>query len=330
MARIVLGMGTSHSPMLNMPPEDWPRYEALERAGELTLWDRQGEKVAFDTLLATAHPRIADYIHLAERARRHARNEAAIERLGGVIENAKLDALIVVGDDQLEMFDENNQPAMSIYYGPAIRNAPFHGHDGWPAFRKRAYQRNCEPEHACDYPVDAPLARHLIDWLMEREFDVGSALSLPQGMGEGHALAFVHKRLMTRSVIPVVLVLLNTYYPPNQPTPRRCYRLGQQFAAAVAAYPGDARVGILASGGLSHFVIDEELDGRVIAALRAKDAAALQALPRERLEAGSSEIRSWVCIAGAVEHLALDWLEYVPCYRTAAGTGTAMCFASWS
>jgi 3-O-methylgallate 3,4-dioxygenase len=316
--------------MLNMPPEDWPRYEALERAGELALWNHQGDRVAFDALLAAADPRVAAYMRLDERTRRHARNEAAIEHLGAVLEKARLDALIVVGDDQMEMFDENNLPTTSIYYGATIRNAPFHGHDSWPAFRKRAYERNCERDHARDYPADAPLARHLIDWLIEREVDVGSALSLPQGTGEGHALAFVHKRIMTRSVVPVVPVLVNTYYPPNQPTPRRCYRLGQQFAAAVAAYPGDARVGILASGGLSHFVIDEELDERVIAALRAKDAAALQALPRERLEAGSSEIRSWICVAGAVEHLALDWLEYVPCYRTAAGTGTAMCFASWA
>ncbi len=86
----------------------------------------------------------------------------------------------------------------------------------------------------------------------------------------------------------------------------------------------------MASGGLSHFVIDEELDQIVIAALRAKDAATLQELPRERLNAGSSEIRNWICVAGATEHLTLDWLDYVPCYRTPAGTGTAMCFASWS
>jgi 3-O-methylgallate 3,4-dioxygenase len=125
-------------------------------------------------------------------------------------------------------------------------------------------------------------------------------------------------------------VLVNTFYPPNQPTPRRCYRLGQALAAAVGSFPGEMRVGIMASGGLSHFVIDEALDRAVTAALEAKDAAALQALPRERLEAGSSEIRNWICLAGAVEPLALDWAEYVPCYRTRAGTGTAMGFASWS
>jgi hypothetical protein len=330
MARIVLGLGSSHSPMLNMPPEDWPRYEERERGGRIPLLDRQGRPIAFDALVAAAGPHIAAAIDLAERVRRHQRTEAAITRLGAVLERAELDALIVVGDDQMEMFSENNLPAMSIYHGAAIRSAPFHDDDARPDFLTRAYQRNCEPSGTRDYPVAEGLARHIVASLIDGEFDVGTARSLPPGMGEGHAFGFVHKRLMTGRVVPIVPVMLNTYYPPNQPTPRRCYRLGQAFAAAVASYHGDARVGIMASGGLSHFVIDEELDQRVIASLRTKDAAALQSLPRERLNAGSSEIRNWICVAAAVEHLALDWLDYVPCYRTPAGTGTAMCFASWS
>jgi len=327
---IVLGLGSSHSPMLNMASEEWPGYEELERVGRIPLLDRQGRRVAFEALVAAADRRIADYISPPERARRHQRNEAAIARLGDILERASLDALIVVGDDQMELFDENNLPAVSILHGPVIRSAPFHEDRVRPDFLTRAYRRNCEASGTRDYPVDETLAHHLVETLMEREFDVATAKALPAGKGEGHAFGFVHKRIMTGRVVPIVPVIVNTYYPPNQPTPRRCYRLGQDFAAAVASFPGDARVGIMASGGLSHLVIDEELDQTVIAALRAKDAATLQALPRERLNAGSSEIRNWICIAGAVEHMALDWLEYVPCYRTPAGTGTAMCFASWS
>ena len=329
MARIVLGLGSSHSPMLNMGAEDWPGYEAIERSGRIPLYDRQGRPAAFDALVATADPRMADTIAPAERARRHDLTEAAIARLGTVLDSAALDALIVVGDDQKEMFDENNQPAVAIYHGETIRNAPFVAEPGRLPFIVRAYQRNCETSGTREYPVHAALARHLVDTLIEREVDVATAKSLPRDMGEGHAFGFVHKRVMTGRVVPIVPVIFNTFYPPNQPTPRRCYRLGQEIAAAVASFPGEARVGIMASGGLSHFVIDEELDQIVIAALREKDAATLQSLPRQRLEAGSSEIRNWICVAGAVEHLALDWIEYVPCYRTLAGTGTAMGFASW-
>jgi 3-O-methylgallate 3,4-dioxygenase len=47
------------------------------------------------------------------------------------------------------------------------------------------------------------------------------------------------------------------------------------------------------------------------------------------LKGGSSEILNWVAVAGAVEHLELGWSDYVPGYRTPAGTGTRMSFAAW-
>jgi hypothetical protein len=127
----------------------------------------------------------------------------------------------------------------------------------------------------------------------------------------------------------VVPVFLNTYFPPNQPTPRRCYLLGQSVRKAVESFAGDARVGVLASGGLSHFLVDEDFDRAILKALADKDAAFLRTLPRNKLHAGSSEILNWVAIAGAAEGLDLDWFEYVPGYRTPAGTGTGMSFAMW-
>jgi len=127
-----------------------------------------------------------------------------------------------------------------------------------------------------------------------------------------------------------VPVFLNTYYPPNQPSPRRCYKLGQAIREAIEGYPENLRVGVVASGGLSHTTIDEALDGKVIRALREKDADALQSLPREQLNAGNSEIRNWICAAGALEHLDLKWVQYAPGYRTLAGTGTGLCFGHWA
>ncbi|MDH4190463.1 MAG: extradiol ring-cleavage dioxygenase, partial [Betaproteobacteria bacterium] len=181
-----------------------------------------------------------------------------------------------------------------------------------------------------DYPVEQGLARHLIAHLTDHDFDVSYAERLPREEGEGHAFAFVHQRLMRagRSV-PVVPVMLNTYYPPNQPTPARCHRIGQAIRAAVEEYPGPLRVGVLGSGGLTHFAIDEPFDREVIAALKNGDGETLRSLPASKLNSGNSEIRNWIALAGAVEHLALDWVEYVPAYRSPAGTGTGLCFAAW-
>ena len=101
-------------------------------------------------------------------------------------------------------------------------------------------------------------------------------------------------------------------------------------AQAVETYPGDARIGIIASGGLSHFLVDEDFDRAILKACADKDAKFLQNLPRNKLHSGSSEILNWVGVAGAAEHLDLNWFEYVPGYRTPAGTGTGLSFATWA
>ena len=134
---------------------------------------------------------------------------------------------------------------------------------------------------------------------------------------------------MTEGTIPTVPIMLNTYYPPNQPTPKRCYNLGQALKDAIESWPKDLRVGILASGGLSHFVVDEGLDQAALTGMQAKSVEQLMALPREKINSGSSEIRNWIVVTGATEDLDMDVVDYVPCYRSPAGTGCAMGFATW-
>src|SRR5260370_2055266 len=143
-------------------------------------------------------------------------------------------------------------------------------------------------------------------------------------------MAYVHRHVMdTGAPIPIVPVFLNIYFPHNQPTARRCCKLARAVRRGIEAYPADVRIGVLASGGLSHFVVDEELDRAILKALADKDRAFLQTLPRSKLQAGSSEILNWIAVAGAAEGIDLDWFEYVPGYRTPAGTGTGMSFATW-
>jgi len=328
MARIVLGIGASHTPMLNLPADEWPLF--IERDSRRSLIDNDGAPTTYDALLRQAPASIAAEIAPGRIAARHDTAQAAIARLGDAIRRAELDALIVVGDDQDELFHADNMPGISVYYGETIPNVPLRADFKGPDWARRAAARHYEEKEPRNYPVDARLARHLIAELIDREFDLASAGSVPPGEGEGHAVGFVHKRVMTDFAVPVVPVFVNTYYPPNQPTPRRCYKLGQAIREAVESYPADTRVGVIGSGGLSHFVVDEALDRGFIDMLQRKDAAAIQALPREKLNSGSSEIRNWICVAGAVEHLSLEWSLYEPGYRTPAATGTGLGFAFWS
>jgi 3-O-methylgallate 3,4-dioxygenase len=317
--------------MLNAPPTDWPRF--IERDSLRTnLLDVEGRLTSYDEQLKHAPPGIAGEITPDRMQARHAAVQGAIARCGEFLRDAKLDALIVAGDDQEELYQHENMPGILVYYGDTIRNVPLPPPPE-PTWGWRASARWHEEKEPRDYPVHSRLARHLIDQLIEREFDVAASSGVPEGMGEGHAIGFVHRRIMqdvAQPTVPVVPVCINTYYPPNQPTPRRCYRLGQAIRAAVETYPGDARVGIIASGGLSHFVVDEALDRGLFDLFRRRDTAGIEALPREKLNSGSSEIRNWICVAGAVEHLALEWSLYEPGYRTPAGTGTGLGFAYWT
>jgi 3-O-methylgallate 3,4-dioxygenase len=328
MARIVLGVGVSHTPMLGASADDWPRFIELDRGRAHR--DKDGNRATYDDLLRMAGGGITDEIWPEKLAARHAAAMANLETIRKALRDAHLDALIVVGDDQDELYDERNMPCFLIYRGETIPNLPMAPVKSRPDWWNRAASQYYEKSAPRDYPVDSKLALHLIDRLIDRDFDIACAGSVTPGTGEGHAFGFVHNCLMRGDATPIVPVFMNTYFPPNLPSPRRCYRLGQAIAEAVEAWPGDARVGVLASGGLSHFTVDEDLDGEVLRALREKDAAALQALPPAKLQGGSSEIRNWICAAGALERLPLTWSDYQPGYRTPAGTGTGLGFALWS
>jgi 3-O-methylgallate 3,4-dioxygenase len=325
MAKIVLGIATSHTPMLNTPAKDWPSF--IDRDGVRQFLDKEGDPASYGELLTRADPRAAPELTPERFVARHDKAQTAVEELKRAVRRAELDALIIVGDDQKELFYEDHLPSILVYYGDTIRNVPLSSNFKGPEWSRLATARYYEDKEPRDYPVDAPLAQHLIGELVDREFDVSSSNGLPPGHGEGHAHAFVRKRLMENPDLPVVPVFLNTYYPPNQPTPARCWKLGQAIRAAVESYPADMRVGIAGSGGLSHFVVDEELDRGIIDALRRKDGTALKSLPRKKLNSGSSEIRMWIAVGGAVEHLDMVWSDYVPGYRTPAGSGTGLGFA---
>lgn len=90
----------------------------------------------------------------------------------------------------------------------------------------------------------------------------------------------------------------------------------------LRARPTGERIGIVASGGLTHFAVDEDLDREVIHAMQANDAGTLCAMPYRGLRSGQSGMLSWIMAAGALAGLlALTESEYVPVHRTPAGTG---------
>jgi 3-O-methylgallate 3,4-dioxygenase len=296
----------------------------------MPLYDKQGNKRSYDELL-TAAPRGASAKVTPETlSTAYDRTFAAIAELNRQIQAAKVDALIIIGDDQHELFQDAMMPSLAIYYGTTIRNAARRG----PApadWYQRAQLQRLEPEKDAYYPVDAAVALHLIEQLTASGFDICAIRELRPDQYEGHAFSYIHRNYLAERAVPVVPVLINTYYAPNPIAPKRCIELGQALAEAIKSLPKPLGIGLLASGGLSHFVVDEELDLAVLEAIRVHDLDYLAALDPKRLQAGSSEIRSWICVAGACASagLQLQWMDYIPAYRTPALTGIGLGFARW-
>jgi hypothetical protein len=252
--------------------------------------------------------------------RQNATCQSAIGTLAEVLKDVSPDVAIIIGDDTHEVFmPEDHIPALDVIGSAQI-----------PHFPHRTRVRTPQ-ETANILPGEPDLARHIVAWLTREGFDVSYSRTMPQGRTIGHAFDFIYGRIMQDHVPPHVPILLNTYYPPNQPTLSRCYALGKALRRAVESWESDKTVVVIGTGGLSHMVIDEELDHAVLSVMQGKDEVRLTSFPEEVFTFGTSEIRTWMVAAGACHEsdTAMNLVAYEPCYRSVAGTGCGCGFAYW-
>jgi hypothetical protein len=336
MANIVLGLGTSHGPQLFLQPEQWELRAAADRQNP-QHWYR-GKPYTYETLLAAR--RGQDFAtHLTPQAKQahFDRCQHAIGAVADAYRTAKPDIAVVIGNDQSEIFTEENIPAFSVFWGASIENYP----------RIREELANLTPGIApaeigykpltrTSYACAPELGKHIIARLIDSGFDVGQSKKLPIGPRNSnaapHAFGYVFRRVMEDKPIPIVPVLVNTHYPPNRPKAARCFDFGRAIGRAVKSFPGDARVAIIGSGGLSHYVIEEDFDRGVLRAIEDDDEQAIAAIDDSLFASGgTAEIKNWIPVCGAMREadLCMKLIDYVPCYRSPAGTGNAMAFAYW-
>ena len=337
MAKIELGIATSHGPLLSTPPEQWGERAKADRANP-ALWFR-GQTYKYDALeTLRAGEGLEVKSDLPERQARYARCRKALEALAATFEKVNPDVVVIVGNDQQEVFCDKNMPAFSIYWGDAVANRPPTDAEmaKMPPGSSLATFAH-RPQKQTQYPCAPDLARHVIGKMMEKEFDVGTSRTLPSDGLEWardalpHAFGFVLRQIMKDRPVPHIPIMINTFYPPNQPTAQRCHRFGRALKEAIESWPQQARVAVVASGGLSHFVVDEDLDQEFLALLGNGDARGMTAMPETYLQSGTSEFKNWIPV-GAIMHdagLPMDVVDYVPCYRSSAGTGNAMGFVRW-
>ena len=224
----------------------------------------------------------------------------------------KPDVAIVLYNDHGLNFFLDKMPTFAVGAAPEYRNAD----EGWGIPTLPAFQG------------DPALSWHLIEQLTGEEFD----LTTCQEMKVDHAFTLPMALLWPDQKWPVrvVPVCVNTVQAPL-PSAARCLKLGQALERAVASWPGDERVLVLGTGGLSHQLdgeragfINKDFDLRFMDSLVDSPAWATQYNTHQLVElAGTQgvELLMWLATRGAlgsqVQELHRNY--HIPISNTASG-----------
>jgi len=227
---------------------------------------------------------------------------------------ARPDVIVVFSNDHLLNWPINNTPEYTVGIDEA-HVGPADWYDEWLALDK--YEIPGHPALA-RYIVNEGARRRLaFSYLRRMQFDDG--ISVPMHY------------LNPSSSIPLVPVTMNCTIPPI-PTPERAYQVGTTLREMLTAYPGDARIAVLGTGGLSHepggpryFWVDEEFDLWFLDLLKKGDhAALLRECTLERMEAagsgGTAELLAWILVMAFTRGPA-EVLAYMPAIAWRSGTG---------
>jgi 3-O-methylgallate 3,4-dioxygenase len=324
MSEIVLGVGTSHSPVLSTPPENW--LDHAMRDPKYPLFEYNGENISFDQRIVNNKGKYKPYISQSAQQSFFDRTEACLALLRQEIRAVRPDVCVVIADDQEEMFDFDNMPAFGVYYGKEILCKRPDLSKKSEAIRLSAW--GYYTDEPTVFPAHAELGLHLIRHTMDAGFDVSTFSSQPRNSGMSHAVTFLYRRILDATV-PVVPVFINAFYPPNQPRMGRVIEFGHELRKAIKSFPSELRVAVIASGGLSHFLVNETLDRAVLHSLEQGDLEILNRIPESALKSGNSEIKNWAALGATMAPSKMELVDYVPVYRSEAGSGCGMAFGLW-
>lgn len=244
-----------------------------------------------------------------------ARLSAAFRELGRRIDAARADVLIEVAPDHWVNFHLENIPAVCIGVGET--------HEGPPEPFLSAYPHREMPGHPA-------LAEHVVKSVLAAGFEP----SFSHRLKLDHGFCIPLWRMELERLPRIVPMIVNSIEPP-MPSLARCLAWGVALRKAIESYPGDLRVAVLASGGLSHSIgeptmgrIDEAFDHECIRRFSAADDASLVRFLEDGIPKagnGADEVRNWLVAHGAAGGRGFQLVDYLPVPSVYLGCG----FASW-
>jgi len=349
MAKIVGGFGSGHTPLMSVPGELWSVYAQRDPQNRELILPPSGKRVTYDELLAAADPGIKHQINEETFIEKFSNIQKGLNDLNTRFGQLNPDVVVMFGDDQSEFFFDDNYPSINVYWGDSIKMMPRPVRPDMNEAMVISAKAYGDTER--DYPVDSELGLHIIESLMDQDFDIAQSRYLkqeyggsigpstwyldnkfetkPRPFGLPHAFAFPIVRWFGGHSPAIVPITINTCYPPNWISAKRAYSLGRAVRKAIEEWDSDKTVAFACSGGLSHFVVDEELDRLALKGMETADGELLSSLPRERLQSATTETLNWVSVAGAMGDTRMQTLAYEPGYRTPAGTGCGCGCGVW-
>ncbi len=332
MAKIVLGIGVSHGPMLDCEPELWTSSFRVADENNSILWFRKQHLSYNELVELRASEDLESRQTVEETTKRLAACRIAEDEIKRVYDEVNPDVIVIIGNDHREVFTTVT-PAFGVYTSDVHHNKDISP----PALYKGVYTPECVygPKEAVTHPGLPEMSEHVTRSLMASGFDISVIEETPTQGNEGekvsaHAFGFIYHHILADDPPPSLQIHINTFFPPNQPTMERVFEFSEALVDAIESWDSDLTVAIIGSGGLTHFIVDEELDERVIDAL-SNDIDALKDIDEAYYQSGTSEVKNWAPVAVAMrrQNVPMTLVDYVPCYRSPAGNGHGMTFAYW-
>ncbi|MDR3468034.1 MAG: class III extradiol dioxygenase family protein [Xanthobacteraceae bacterium] len=224
----------------------------------------------------------------------------------------KPDVIVLVYNDHGLNFFLDKMPTFAVGAAPEYRNAD----EGWGI------------PTVAPFKGDPELSWHLIEQLVAEDFDLVTC----QEMVVDHAFTLPMALCYpdTNWPVRVVPVCVNTVQAPL-PSAARCYKLGQAIGRAIAKWPGDERVVVMGTGGLSHQLdgeragfINKDFDLKFMDSMVHEPAWATRYSTTELVELSGTqgvELLNWMVARGTlpakVEKKHANY--YIPISNTASG-----------
>lgn len=232
------------------------------------------------------------------------------------LRQARPDVLIIFANDHLLNWPLANTPDYTVGIG-AEHTGPADWYQPW-LDRPEKYRVPGHPALA-RYLVNAAAARGVQMAFIREDMQFDDGISTP--------LYYLNPQ-MDIATIPVTM---NCTVPPI-PTPHRAYAVGRVVCEILQAYPGDERIALIGSGGLSHepggpryFFIDEAFDRWFLDSLaQGSHDTLLRECTLERMEeagsGGTAELLAWLLVLAATTGPA-EVLGYCAAHAWRSGAG---------